>query len=85
MKCAVVLADGIKQIMFTPESENEKMALKMINIDDDIDIERHFGSFYDDEKTIKGYNVALCKGGYLRAYKDSDSLMLVLKKKEEKE
>ncbi len=29
----------------------------------------------------KGYNVTLCQGGYLRAYEDSDSLMLVIRNK----
>jgi hypothetical protein len=83
MKCAVVLADGVKQVMLTPETANEKMALSMIGVEDDIHVERKEGKFFD-EATSKGYNVALCQGGYLRAYEDSDSLMLVLKEKPKK-
>lgn len=33
MKCTVVIADGIKQIMFTPENKAEKLALSMIDVD----------------------------------------------------
>ena len=86
MKCAVVLADGVKQIMFTPETKNEKMALKMISAGDEITVETKEGTFYDDFRGVqqKGYNVVLCQGGYLRAFEDSDSLMLVLKQKEKK-
>ena len=82
MKCAVVIADGIRQVMLTPESENEVMALAAIGVDDDISVERKKGTFYDlsDDKP-RGYNVALCTGGYLRAYDDSDSLMLDLRDK----
>ena len=85
MKCAVVLADGAKQIMLTPENENEKMALKMITEEDDISVEYKEGRFYDDPGKLVGYNVAFCQGGYLRAYEDADSLMLVLRKKETEE
>ena len=90
MKCAIVIADGIKQIMFTPENKNEKMALEMIRMDDNITVERKTGRFYDryeddNYQNVRGYNVALCQGGYLRAYDDSDSLMLVLKPKKDRE
>lgn len=80
MRCAVVLADGIKQVMLTPESANEKMALEMIGVDDDITVERKQGTFYEQHRA-QGYNVALCQGGYLRAYDDSESLMLVIRSK----
>ena len=87
MKCAVVIADGVKQIMFTPENKSEKLALSMINVDDDISVERKKGSFYDGfrDHQARGYNVALCQSGYLRAFEDADSLMLVLKPKKEDE
>jgi hypothetical protein len=84
MRCAVVISEGVKQIMFTPENKSEKLALGMIDVDDDITVERKKGTFYtgfNDEGRV-GYNVALCRGGYLRAYEDSESLMLVLKPKE---
>jgi len=83
MKCAIVIADGVKQVMFTPENESEKQALKMITDDDEITVETKTGAFYSgfNDHQLKGYNVALSQGGYLRAYEDSDSLMLVLKPK----
>ena len=83
MKCAIVIAEGIKQIIFTPENEAEKQAIKMIDVDDNITVERKTGEFYSGyrDHQMKSYNVALCKGGYLRAFEDSDSLMLVLKPK----
>jgi len=86
MKTAIIIADGIKQIMFTPENNSEKQALKMITPDDDIKLDIHTGTFYDNSpKSSEGYVVQKCQGGYLRAYKDVDSLMLVLtpKKKED--
>lgn len=84
MKCAVVIADGVKQIMFTPENKSEKFALSMIDEKDIISVETRQGTFYGDyrDNQLKGYNVALCRAGYLRAYEDSDSLMLVLREKE---
>lgn len=85
MKCAIIIADGIKQIMFTPENESEKMALKMITIDDDIIVEVKEGTLYDGghvPESAKGYVVSKCQGGYLRAYPQEDSLMLVLRRRE---
>ena len=79
MKCAVVLAEGVKQIMLSPESDNEKMALKMIEADSEITVERKTGSFYDDENSVRGYSVNMCQGDYLRAFSQSDCLMLVIK------
>ncbi len=82
MKTAIIIADGIKQIMFTPENDSEKQALKMITPDDDISLEVKEGTFYDSAPdSAKGYTVNECKGGYLRAFDSEDSLMLVLKPK----
>ena len=85
MKVAIIIADKIKQIMFTPENESEKMALKMITPQDDISVEPKTGTLYDNRpECAKGYTVQESKGGSLRAYEDADSLMLVLKPKENK-
>lgn len=79
MKCAIVIADGVKQIMFTPETQNEKHALSMITTDDDISLDIKRGSFYDTmPNSAAGYCVAKSRGGYLRAYQSEESLMLVL-------
>ena len=79
MKCAIVLTEGIKQIMLTPENDSEKQALRMITRDDDITIETKWGEFYDNKPV--GYNVVECGAGYLRGFQSDDSLMLVLKRK----
>ena len=86
MKTAIIIADGIKQIMFTAENQSEKQVLAMITPQDDITVEAYTGTFYDSSpESAKGYVVAESKGGYLRGYEDKASLMLVLKpKKEEK-
>lgn len=85
MKAAIIIADGIKQIMFTAENDSEAMALKMITPDDDISLEVKAGTFYDTPpRAALGYVVAQCGGGYLRAYECSKSLMLVLRPKERK-
>lgn len=82
MKTAIIIADGIKQIMLTPENDSEKQALKMITPQDDITLETHTGTLYDrSPASAKGYTVSQCNGGYLRAYEDTDSLMLVLRPK----
>lgn len=39
MKTAIIIADGIKQVMFTPENDSEKQALKMITPQDNITVE----------------------------------------------
>jgi hypothetical protein len=83
MKTAILLADGVKQIMFTPETENEKKALKMITADDEIHTVIKTGSFYSgNESEVFGVNVFMCQGGYMRAEKDIDSVMFVLTPKE---
>lgn len=79
MKTAIIIADGIKQIMFTPENESEKQALKMITPQDDISVEVKEGTLYDNSpKCARGYVVQKSKGDYLRAYEDEESLMLIL-------
>lgn len=82
MKCAIIIADGIKQIMFSPENDSEKQALKLITPDDDISIDIKEGTLYDRmPPSAHGYSVQKCQGGYLRAYEQADSLMLVLRPK----
>jgi len=83
MKTAIIIADGIKQIMFTPENDSERQALKMITLQDNITVEVKEGSLFDrSPKSALGYTVQKCQGGHLRAYEDESSLMLVLRPKE---
>lgn len=82
MKCAVVIAGDVKQVMFTPENESEKFALKMITAQDQITVDVKMGGFFDElPESALGYSVAECRGQYLRAYSSADSLMLVLRPK----
>ena len=82
MKTAIVIANGIKQIMFTPETEDERQALKLITINDDITLDIKRGRFYDNmPSSAAGYMVENSQGGYLRAYESEESIMLVLRPK----
>lgn len=82
MKTAIIMADGIKQIMFTPENENEKQALELFTPNEEITLEVKTGTLFDrSPDSAKGYTVQKCKGDYLRAYEDEDSLMFILKPK----
>ena len=86
MKTAIIIAEGIKQVMFTPENDVEKQALKMITPQDNITVETQTGTLYDrTPKCARGYTVQKCKGDYLRAYEDENSLMLVLRPKEKEQ
>jgi hypothetical protein len=80
MKTAIIIADGLKQIMLTPENDSERRALKMITLDDDISLEAKTGTLFDGNipKSARGYVVQKCQGDYLRAYESEESLMLVL-------
>lgn len=85
MKTSIIFSDGIKQIMFTPENESEKQALKLITPDDDIELALKQGTFYNehDPKPFTG-SVNSCQGGYLRVFDSTDSIMLVLTPKRKK-
>lgn len=80
MKLSIVIADGVKQVMMTPETDHERMALKWISPTDDIEIATKQGT-YDDKPNHYSYNSEMCKGGYLRRFAEEDSLMFVLKEK----
>ena len=84
MKTAVIFTDGIKQIVFTPETKEEKYALSLITSNDDIELlvkSGSIGSKYNEPFTA---NIDMCKGGYLRLFSDEESRILILKPKEKK-
>lgn len=83
MKVSLIISEDVRQIMFTPESEQEKIALKMISKDDKIELAVKEGSFYG--MSSAGYRLGMCNGGYLRAWEDEDSIMLVITPKKDKE
>lgn len=76
----------MKQIIFTPENDSEKFALKLITPDDNIELALTNGTFHDSNSP-KPFTAQVnsCRGGYLRAFSDEDSVMLVLKPKPKSE
>lgn len=80
MKISIVIAEGEKQVMFTPETDVEREALKFIEPTDDIEIATVWGT-YDDKPSAYSYNTSKCAGGYFRRFAERDSLMFVLKPK----
>lgn len=82
MKCSIVISEGIKQVMFTPETESEKQALSMLTGDDNIEVAIKKGRF-TDKREHYGYSVAQCQGCYLRVWEDDNSTMLVLAPKKD--
>lgn len=81
MKVAIIFSEGVKQINFTPENEDEKQALKLITPNDDIQLAVKNGSFGEERYEPFTIEVNQCKGGYLRVFDNSESIMLVLSPK----
>lgn len=82
MKTAVIFCDNTKQIIFTPETEQEKFALSLLSVDDSIEMLITEGSFGDERNKPFTKTVSMCQGDFLRVYSDKDSRILVLKPKE---
>lgn len=85
MKVSVLLIENAKQIMLTPENDHERSALKLIAPGDKIEAEVKWGTLFDKEPTLRGYEISQCRGGYYRAYENDDSLMFVITKEDKKE
>ena len=83
MKISIVLAEGEKQIMMTPETEHERQALKMIAPEDTLQAVSKWGTF-DDKPRHADFNISKCQGGYYRRFAEKDSLMFIISKKEDK-
>ena len=83
MKLSIVLAEGVKQIMMTPDTEYEKEALKHIAPNEEYKVASMIGT-YDDKPNHFSYNSSKCKGGYVRRFAEKDSLMFVLTPKKDK-
>jgi hypothetical protein len=78
MKISILLTDGAKQIMMTPENDHERDALKMIGKDDTLKVvSRIWGGFGNDWDKAS-YKIAKCQSGYYRPFEDRDSLMFVI-------
>jgi len=77
MKISIVIAEGVKQVMMTPETDHERESLKWIDPKEDIEIAQKKGT-YDDDASHFGMNTSMCQGGYLRRFAEKDSIMFVL-------
>jgi len=83
MKTAVVLCDDIKQVILTPENKIEREALKLFTPGENIELAIKNGSFYGSDPLLR-CNIGMCMGGYLRAFNDIESVILVLTPRKEK-
>ena len=82
MKISVLITNGAKQVMLTPEGKHEREALKLINPKGVLKVVSRWGSFADEHSHLN-YQVAKCEGGYYRAFETTDSLMFVIEEEDE--
>lgn len=66
----LIVPDEGKQIIFTPESEEEKQVLKLFS-------EPNIQIFKNVD-----FEIETCQGGYYRPYTASNSVVLLLKKED---
>jgi hypothetical protein len=84
MKISILITEHAKQIMFTPETEHEKKALKFIQPEETLVAVTRWQTF-SEVKEIVGVSVGKSVGGGYRAYEDKESLMFIIEKEEKKE
>lgn len=66
MKSAIYIRDGRTQVVLTPESDIEKMALSSVEKGSGSQLQTYRGSFYD------------CRGGWVRQGPGDESLIFVV-------
>ena len=84
MKIAILLVDGAKQIMMTPENDHEKEALKMIGKDDNLQVVKKMWGNFGNDWDKAHYEIAKCEGGFYRPFENKESLMFVIEAQAEK-
>lgn len=84
MTAAVIITEGVRQIILTPETPEERAMLGLISSDDSVEVLSTTGTFYDRDASVKpfGAKVKTCRGGYLRAWQHDESRILVFRAKE---
>ncbi len=81
MKTSILISDWVKQINFTPETENDKEVLSLLDVNDnDISLLIKRGGMWLEDR-LSGYNIAECNWWRNRWYEDTESIMFVLKQK----
>ena len=68
MKAQLVVGDGWKQIVFSPETEHDKTIARMLAETGRQNVEVKFGAFFHEQ----------CQGGWYRQFDSSDALMFTL-------
>jgi hypothetical protein len=66
VKIALYIAEGVEQLVLTPDSDHEKSLLGKLSAKDRV-LSIHHGSFYE------------CRGGWIRHGQDDTSTMIVLR------
>ena len=80
MITSIVIVEGAKQIMLTPETEHEKQALRLFIPGDTVKVVAKRGGFADESTHARLY-IDECKGGYLRAFNSEESIMFLIRDK----
>lgn len=81
MKISIIITEGAKQIMMTPETRVEKEALKFIAPSDTLKVvnkNRFVWGHFSDENEHVNYQISKSQGGYYRAFETRDSLMFII-------
>lgn len=81
MEISIVIANGVKQVMMTPETEVEKQALNWITPWDVLEAVIQKWT-YDDAPSHFSYQSRECQWGHLRRFATKDSLMFVIRDKQ---
>jgi len=82
MKVAVVITSTHKQVMFEPENDHERAALRLIAPSDDVRVQWYAGAFGDRDEPHANVFPRECLGGYLRQFSSPGTMMLLVTPKE---
>lgn len=83
MKTAIIHVEGTTQVMLQGENDHERSALALLASSyDGVGVEFKTGEY--DAAPRYGFP-SLCSGGWLRPFEAKDCLMLVVRKKEDRE
>lgn len=84
MKISLIITNDAKQVMMTPETDQEREALKWISPNDTLEVVAKMGTLFDNETGHANYQICENQAGYYRIFETAESLMFVIRKKENK-